>query len=60
MRQFIIILLSINLSLELVSSEFLEKKNTIPEAKEVFMVSSYLDKNFSDNEKTILEIKNRE
>ena len=45
MRQFIIILLSINLSLELVSSEFLEKKNTIPEAKEVFMVSSYLDKN---------------
>ena len=45
MRQFIIILLSTNLSLELVSSEFLEKKNTIPEAKEVFMVSSYLDKN---------------
>ena len=45
MRQSIIILLSINLSLELVSSEFLEKKNTIPEAKEVFMVSSYLDKN---------------
>ena len=25
--------------------EFLEKKNTIPEAKEVFMVSNYIDKN---------------
>ena len=45
MRQFIIILLSINLSLELASSEFLEKENTIPEAKEVFMVSNYIDKN---------------
>ena len=45
MRQFIIILLSINLSLELASSEFLEKKNTIPEANKVFIVSSYVDKN---------------
>ena len=45
MRQLIIILLSINLSLELASFEFLEKKNTIPEAKKVFIVSSYVDKN---------------
>ena len=45
MRQSIIILLSINLSLELASFEFLEKKNTIPEAKKVFIVSSYVDKN---------------
>jgi thiol:disulfide interchange protein DsbD len=45
MRQLIIILLSINLSLELASSEFLENKNTIPEANKVFIVSSYLDKN---------------
>ena len=45
MRQLIIILLSTNLSLLLASSEFLEKKNTIPEAKEVFIVSSYVDKN---------------
>ena len=45
MRQLIIILLSINLSLELASSEFLENKNTIPEANNVFIVSSYLDKN---------------
>ena len=45
MRQLIIILLSINLSLEIASSEFLENKNTIPEANKVFIVSSYLDKN---------------
>jgi thiol:disulfide interchange protein DsbD len=45
MRQLIIILLSINLSLELASFEFLEKKNTIPEAKKVFIVTSYVDKN---------------
>jgi|TARA_B100000497_G_scaffold23916_1_gene28078 thiol:disulfide interchange protein DsbD len=55
MRQFIIILLSINLSLELASSEFLEQKNTIPEAKEVFIVASYLDTN---SIKVSWEIKN--
>nr|ADI16266.1 thiol:disulfide interchange protein [uncultured bacterium HF0010_16H03] len=31
--------------MELASSEFLENKNTIPEANKVFIVSSYLDKN---------------
>ena len=55
MRQFIIILLSINLSLELASSKFLEQKNTIPQAKEVFIVASYLDTN---SIKVSWEIKN--
>ena len=40
MRQIIIILLSINFSLELSSLEFLENKNTIPEANEVFILKA--------------------
>jgi len=43
MRQIIIILLSINLSVELSSFEFLENKNTIPEANEVFILKSSLE-----------------
>jgi thiol:disulfide interchange protein DsbD len=40
MRQIIIILLSINFSLELSSLEFLENKNIIPEANKVFILKS--------------------
>ena len=45
MRQIIIILLSINFSLELSSLEFLENKNTIPEANEVFILESIPENN---------------
>jgi len=45
MRQIIIILLSINFSLELSSLEFLENKNTIQEANEVFILKSIPENN---------------
>jgi len=45
MRQIIIILLSINFSLKLSSLEFLENKNTIPEANEVFILKSIPENN---------------
>jgi len=45
MRQIIIILLSINFSLELSSLEFLENKNTIPEANEVFIFKNVPENN---------------
>jgi len=45
MRQIIIILLSINFSLELSSLEFLENKNIIPEANKVFILKSIPENN---------------